>query len=168
MKNLQTVMELCDQSCNLIIFALTLYQVCADIRNFNNIKKFSISLESPHFPNPFCKMSQMQNLSREMSMLKPRTGHENVMGEKIAKSVSLANYPLLPSYRDVIRPDVLEEAVLSATLKHLSLMDTVQHIASHEEGRTPEYLLLKDVMGEVYRRLYAIIRQLQVRIQNSL
>ena len=56
---------------------------------------------------------------------------------------------------------MLEETVLSATIKHLALSDTVRHIGSHEEHNTEEYSLLREVMSEVYRRLYAMIRQLQ-------
>ena len=57
---------------------------------------------------------------------------------------------------------MLEETILSASIKHLSLVDTVQHLPTHEEHNTEEFRLLQDVMGEVYRRVYAMIRQLQV------
>ena len=44
-------------------FTFGFYQICAF-----SVQKFSISLESLHFPNFFHKMSQMQNLSREKIM----------------------------------------------------------------------------------------------------
>ena len=66
--------------------------------------------------------------------------------------------------RDVIKADVLEETVLSAVIKHLSLADVVRDLAKHEREKTEEYHLLCDVMAETYRKLYALIRQLQVRI----
>ena len=58
---------------------------------------------------------------------------------------------------------MLEESIISATLKHLSLVDTVRHLVSHEEHNTEEYRLLKEVMSELYRKINALIRQLQVR-----
>ena len=66
--------------------------------------------------------------------------------------------------RDVIQPDVLEESVLSAALRHLCLGDTVSQLTWHQTNQTEEFNLLTDVMSELYRKLYAIIRQLQVII----
>ncbi len=54
--------------------------------------------------------------------------------------------------------------MLSATIKHLSLADTVRDLASHEEYQTEEFTLLRDIMSEVYKRLYAMLRQLQVGV----
>ena len=65
---------------------------------------------------------------------------------------------------DVINADVLEETVLSAVIKHLSLLDVVRNLANHEKQNTEEYRLLCDVTSETYRKLYALIRQLQVRL----
>ena len=62
----------------------------------------------------------------------------------------------------MIKPDILEEAVLSTTIKHLSLMDTVRNLANHEKRDSDELRVLRDVMGELYRRLSALVRQLQV------
>ncbi len=62
----------------------------------------------------------------------------------------------------MIEPDILEECVLSCVLKHLSLNETVRHLTTHEQSDSAEYNLLREVMSETYRRLYAMIRQLQV------
>ena len=67
----------------------------------------------------------------------------------------------------MIQPEVLEESVLSATIKHLSLGDTVHHLATHYEHGTEEYILLRQVMSETYRRIYSMIRQLQVGYQDE-
>lgn len=68
------------------------------------------------------------------------------------------------NYRDVIKADVLEEAILSAAFKHLSLADVVHNLSSHEQQNTEEFSLLKDVTVEIYRKLDTIIRQLQVGV----
>ena len=47
MKNWQKVMGVCDQSWNFSNFTHGFDQICA---LFANIRKFSIGLESPHFP----------------------------------------------------------------------------------------------------------------------
>lgn len=67
-------------------------------------------------------------------------------------------------YSEVIKPDVLEELVLSATIHHLSLGNVVQNIAFHEQNMTDEFVTLKEIMSEVYKRLYALLRQLQARL----
>jgi hypothetical protein len=65
--------------------------------------------------------------------------------------------------REVIVPDVLEECILSATVKHLSLTETLQSLSMPEQFESPDYCLLHEVMRETYRRLNAMLRQLQVR-----
>lgn len=57
---------------------------------------------------------------------------------------------------------MLEESILSAVIKHLSLSDTVRHLTTHEQGHSHEYFLLQEVVSETYRKLHAMIRQLQV------
>ena len=65
MKNWHKVMECCDQSWNLYMSAFEFYKMCAFLAD---IQKFSISLESLHFPTFFVKMSQRQILSKEIVM----------------------------------------------------------------------------------------------------
>ena len=72
---------------------------------------------------------------------------------------------LLSFDRDVIQPGVLQESILSAALRHLALGDTVSQLAWHQAHQTDELQLLTDVMTELYCKLYAIIRQLQVGME---
>ena len=66
------------------------------------------------------------------------------------------------NFREILQPEVLEESILSAVIKHLSLTDTVRHLATHEQGHSDEYFLLQEVISETYTKLYAMIRQVQV------
>jgi len=66
--------------------------------------------------------------------------------------------------REAIQPEILEESILSAVIKHFDLTDTVRNITQHEEHQTEEFLLLKDIMSETYKHTYAMIRQLQVEV----
>ena len=71
-------MEFCDKSWNFTNFAPAFYQMCAFLAK---IKRFVISLESPHF---------MQSLSREMVMENRETvwrSHGKVMENLFTKSV---------------------------------------------------------------------------------
>lgn len=52
--------------------------------------------------------------------------------------------------------------MLSSAIRHLSLGDVVQNLVFHEQNATCEYRLLREVMSELYKRLYAMLRQLQV------
>ena len=66
--------------------------------------------------------------------------------------------------REVIQPDVLEERVVSTVIKHLSLSDIVQQLPTTEHQMSEELSLLQSVLQEVYKRLDALIRQLQVNV----
>jgi len=80
----------------------------------------------------------------------------------ISASVKLLMVTVVNS--EVIKPDVLEEIILSSAIRHLSLGDVVQNLAFHEQNATCEYRLLIEVMSELYKRLYAMLRQLQVKL----
>lgn len=64
--------------------------------------------------------------------------------------------------REVIELDVLEEKIISTVIKHLSLSDTVRALPTIDNQQSESFMLLRAVMEEVYRRLDALIRQLQV------
>ena len=64
--------------------------------------------------------------------------------------------------RNVLQPDLLEEHVMSAVMKHLSLMDTVRHLSAAAQQQNEDYVLLSSVVDEVYRRYDVLLRQLQV------
>jgi hypothetical protein len=66
--------------------------------------------------------------------------------------------------REVIQPDVLEERVVSTVIKHLSLSYIVQQLPTTEHQMSEELSLLQSVLQEVYKRLDALIRQLQVNV----
>jgi len=67
-------------------------------------------------------------------------------------------------YREVIRPDVILERVVSAIVKHLGLDETVRFFTPCKESQTDEFILLTYVMEEICRKTDALTRQLQVLI----
>lgn len=68
--------------------------------------------------------------------------------------------------REALQPEVLEECILSATIKHLSLSDIVHHLATIQEQQADDFWLLSNIMEEVYRRFDALLRQLQVHFHS--
>ena len=70
---------------------------------------------------------------------------------------------LRPSIREAIKPEEIEEVVLSAVVKHLGLADLIQSLPllQAKEEENEDYLYLCAVMQEAFRRLNALIRQLQ-------
>ncbi|XP_071790886.1 probable E3 ubiquitin-protein ligase HECTD4 isoform X2 [Asterias amurensis] len=71
---------------------------------------------------------------------------------------------LRPSIGEVIQPAALQEAIVSAALKHLGLEHAVLLLGdgSISEQQRSSYDLLCQVTNGVYRRIYAIQRQLQL------
>ncbi|XP_074868487.1 putative E3 ubiquitin-protein ligase HECTD4 isoform X2 [Carettochelys insculpta] len=68
-----------------------------------------------------------------------------------------------PSIKDVIQPDVMEEMVVSCVIKHLNLVDALQSLINfqYQEEHAEEYDLLCKIMGETFKKLNAMERQLQ-------
>ncbi|CAF93792.1 unnamed protein product [Tetraodon nigroviridis] len=68
-----------------------------------------------------------------------------------------------PSIKEVIRPDVMEEVIVSCVIKHLSLMDALQSLINYQyrEDHTEEYDLLCKIMAETFKKINAMERQLQ-------
>ncbi|XP_026544984.1 probable E3 ubiquitin-protein ligase HECTD4 [Notechis scutatus] len=68
-----------------------------------------------------------------------------------------------PSIREVIQPDVMEEMVVSCVIKHLNLVDALQSLINfqYQEEHAEEYDLLCKIMGETFKKLNAMERQLQ-------
>lgn len=66
--------------------------------------------------------------------------------------------------REVIQPDVMEEMVVSCVIKHLNLVDALQSLINfqYQEEHAEEYDLLCKIMGETFKKLNAMERQLQV------
>lgn len=66
--------------------------------------------------------------------------------------------------REVIRPDVMEEVIVSCVIKHLSLMDALQSLVNYQyrEDHAEEYDLLCKIMAETFKKINAMERQLQV------
>lgn len=64
----------------------------------------------------------------------------------------------------MIRPDVMEEVIVSCVIKHLSLMDALQSLVNYQyrEDHTEEYDLLCKIMAETFKKINAMERQLQV------
>ncbi|XP_037367034.2 probable E3 ubiquitin-protein ligase HECTD4 isoform X3 [Talpa occidentalis] len=68
-----------------------------------------------------------------------------------------------PSIKEVIQPDVMEEMVVSCVIKHLNLVDALQSLINfqYQEEHAEEYDLLCKIMGETFKKLNAMERQLQ-------
>lgn len=64
----------------------------------------------------------------------------------------------------MIQPDVMEEMVVSCVIKHLNLVDALQSLINfqYQEEHAEEYDLLCKIMGETFKKLNAMERQLQV------
>ena len=74
----------------------------------------------------------------------------------------LTSFPC--DHREVIQPDVMEEMVVSCVIKHLNLVDALQSLINfqYQEEHAEEYDLLYKIMGETFKKLNAMERQLQV------
>lgn len=70
--------------------------------------------------------------------------------------------------REVIQPEVMEEMVVSCVIKHLNLVDALQSLINfqYQEEHAEEYDLLCKIMGETFKKLNAMERQLQVKIKS--
>ncbi|XP_069475595.1 probable E3 ubiquitin-protein ligase HECTD4 isoform X3 [Ambystoma mexicanum] len=68
-----------------------------------------------------------------------------------------------PSIKEVIQPEVMEEMVVSCVIKHLNLVDALQSLINfqYREEHIEEYDLLCKIMGETFKKLNAMERQLQ-------
>ncbi|XP_031704959.1 probable E3 ubiquitin-protein ligase HECTD4 isoform X2 [Anarrhichthys ocellatus] len=68
-----------------------------------------------------------------------------------------------PSIKEVIRPDVMEEVIVSCVIKHLSLVDALQALVNYHyrEDHAEEYDLVCKIMAETFKKINAMERQLQ-------
>uniref|UniRef100_A0A6Q2ZID3 HECT domain-containing protein n=1 Tax=Esox lucius TaxID=8010 RepID=A0A6Q2ZID3_ESOLU len=68
-----------------------------------------------------------------------------------------------PSIKEVIRPDVMEEVIVSCVIKHLTLVDALQSLVNfqYREEHGEEYDLLCKIMAETFKKINAMERQLQ-------
>lgn len=66
--------------------------------------------------------------------------------------------------REVIRPDVIEEVIVSCVIKHLALVDALQSLVNfqYREEHSEEHDLLCKIMAETFKKINAMERQLQV------
>ncbi|KAG7243852.1 hypothetical protein INR49_006006 [Caranx melampygus] len=64
---------------------------------------------------------------------------------------------------EVIRPDVMEEVIVSCVIKHLSLVDALQSLVNYQyrEDHAEEYDLVCKIMAETFKKINAMERQLQ-------
>uniref|UniRef100_A0A8B9JW99 HECT domain E3 ubiquitin protein ligase 4 n=1 Tax=Astyanax mexicanus TaxID=7994 RepID=A0A8B9JW99_ASTMX len=67
------------------------------------------------------------------------------------------------SIKEVIRPDVMEEVIVSCVIKHLGLIDALQSLVNfqYREEHGEEYELLCKIMAETFKKVNAMERQLQ-------
>ncbi|KAG5840240.1 hypothetical protein ANANG_G00186720 [Anguilla anguilla] len=68
-----------------------------------------------------------------------------------------------PSIKEVIRPDVMEEVIVSCVIKHLALVDALQSLVNfqYREEHAEEHDLLCKIMAETFKKINAMERQLQ-------
>lgn len=68
-----------------------------------------------------------------------------------------------PSIKEVIRPDVMEEVIVSCVIKHLGLVDALQSLMNfqYREMHREEHNLLCKIMAETFKKINAMERQLQ-------
>ncbi|KAI1901157.1 hypothetical protein AGOR_G00057300 [Albula goreensis] len=68
-----------------------------------------------------------------------------------------------PSIKEVIRPDVMEEVIVSCVIKHLTLVDALQSLVNfqYREEHAEEHDLLCKIMAETFKKINAMERQLQ-------
>ncbi|XP_056457694.1 probable E3 ubiquitin-protein ligase HECTD4 isoform X1 [Gadus chalcogrammus] len=68
-----------------------------------------------------------------------------------------------PSIKEVIRPDVMEEVIVSCVIKHLTLVDALQSLVNYQyrEEHAEEYDLVCKIMTETFKKINAMERQLQ-------
>ncbi|KAG7264886.1 hypothetical protein CRUP_007325, partial [Coryphaenoides rupestris] len=64
---------------------------------------------------------------------------------------------------EVIRPDVMEEVIVSCVIKHLTLVDALQSLVNYQyrEEHGEEYDLVCKIMTETFKKINAMERQLQ-------
>ncbi|XP_016414650.1 probable E3 ubiquitin-protein ligase HECTD4 [Sinocyclocheilus rhinocerous] len=65
--------------------------------------------------------------------------------------------------REVMRPDVMEEVIVSCVVKHLGLVDALQSLVNfqYREMHREEHNLLCKIMAETFKKINAMERQLQ-------
>ncbi len=61
----------------------------------------------------------------------------------------------------LIRPHLLEEAIVSAIIKHMCLEDTLAAFLKDQDPNTPDGCLLSDIIVDVYLKISSLIRRLQ-------
>ncbi|XP_063042342.1 probable E3 ubiquitin-protein ligase HECTD4 isoform X2 [Engraulis encrasicolus] len=68
-----------------------------------------------------------------------------------------------PSIKEVIRPDVMEEVIVSCVIKHLMMVDALQSLVNfqYREEHPEEHDLLCKIMAEAFKKINAMQRQLQ-------
>ncbi|KAI8513246.1 putative E3 ubiquitin-protein ligase HTD4 [Branchiostoma belcheri] len=97
-----------------------------------------------------------------MGAVLPRIKLSPAIMHKLRKLSGRAALQFRPSIREVLEPDVLEETVVSVVIKHLGLFEILQQLSVSEEGtQTADFQLLCDIMGEAFKKLNALERQLQ-------
>lgn len=77
---------------------------------------------------------------------------------------NISAQPFFFPLREVIRPDVMEEVIVSCVIKHLSLVDALQSLVNYQyrEDHAEEYDLVCKIMAETFKKINAMERQLQV------
>ena len=80
----------------------------------------------------------------------------------ILKSLSGFNLPIMrESTKKLLQPQLLEEGIVSAVIKHMSLETTVDSFLQERDPNTPDGCLLADIISNVYLKISSLIRRLQ-------
>lgn len=80
------------------------------------------------------------------------------------------NYVTFLHLREVVRPDVMEEVIVSCVIKHLGLVDALQSLVNYQyrEDHAEEYDLVCKIMAETFKKINAMERQLQVSLNGNI
>ncbi|XP_059095573.1 probable E3 ubiquitin-protein ligase HECTD4 [Tigriopus californicus] len=70
--------------------------------------------------------------------------------------------PLRPSVKTILRPECLEDAIVSSVIKHLGFQEFIKYFDAHEKDLTQEYYIFCDIISETYMKYHALVRRLQV------
>ncbi|XP_033101041.1 probable E3 ubiquitin-protein ligase HECTD4 [Anneissia japonica] len=87
----------------------------------------------------------------------PRIKMSKDVLRKLKSLAGKAEPTLRPSAREVIQPETMHEVIMSAVMKHLNIQDQIESLSEQDENKVK----LMNVVQEVFKRLYALERQLQ-------
>ena len=107
------------------------------------------------------QLFQIYNTNPQENLIPPLS---TISSKTIAqlRALSGIGLPIMrESTKRIIQPNLLEEAIVSAVVKHMALNDTINSYMQDQDPNTPDGCLLSDIMMDVYLRIASLIRKLQ-------